>query len=243
MRISWDGGYLYIAICDDSREELMYVYKIIEKALSQYKITCQFQVYTSASKMLEDNYSKPFDAIFLDLDMPEIDGMDVAAKINKINESTEIIFVTNHDELVYKAYRFKALGFIRKKYLNAEINEILEILINTINSRQKYLIFCDSGVDKKYKVQDIIYMHSDDHYVDIISLDDKCSVRDSLNNIEKSYSQYGFIRIHSRYLVNFRYIYSIEKNTIVLNGKQQLPMSRNRVSAVKELLQFYSRRL
>ena len=232
-----------IAICDDSRTELIYVHRIIESAFKKHKIICQAQIYTDGNKMLEDNCSKPFDAIFLDLDMPDIDGMEVASEINKLNGTTEIIFVTNHDELVYKAYRFKALGFIRKKYLDMEINEILDILIKSINSQRRYMVFCYSGVDKKYNVNDVVYMQSDDHYVDIISIKDKCSVRCSLNNIEKKYAHYGFIRIHSRYLVNYRYIYSIENGTVILIDKKQLPMSRSRASTVKEMFQFFSRRL
>ncbi|MCD7840623.1 MAG: hypothetical protein LUG46_08375 [Erysipelotrichaceae bacterium] len=69
-----------IAICDDSKEELLYVYKIIAKAISQHKMVCQIQLYTNANKMLQDNHSKPFDAIFPDLYMPEINGMETATK-------------------------------------------------------------------------------------------------------------------------------------------------------------------
>lgn len=232
-----------IAVCDDNREELEYVGKIIENAFMQHKIMCQSQVYTDADKMLKENASEPFDAIFLDLDMPGIDGMKAASEINKQSDATEIIFVTNHDELVYKAYKFKALGFVRKKYLDIEINEILETLVNAVNIKNRCIVFCDSGVDKKYKVNDIIYMQSDDHYVGIFTIDGRCSTRDSLNNMEKNYAHYGFIRIHSRYLVNYRYIFSIEKNTVILTDSQKLPMSRNRVSTVKEAFRFYSRRL
>ena len=61
-------------------------------------------------------------------------------------------------------------------------------------------------------------MRSDDHYVDVITNDEKYTIRGSLNNIENLYSHFGFIRIHSRYLVNFRYIFSIERSVIVLNN-------------------------
>jgi len=232
-----------IAICDDNYADLEYIAKIVYQSFNKNKISCNIKTYTNAGDLLEAHQNQLFDVIFLDLDMPEISGMEAASRLNKLNESTEIVFITNHDELVYKAYRFKALGFIRKKFLDIEIDEIVESLIESINMKHKYVIICDSGIERKYNINDIIYMQSDDHYVDIFSINQKNSVRESLNNIEKMYSHYGFIRIHSRYLVNYRYIYSIERSTVVLNNLQQLPMSRSKVIAVKEAFQLFSRRL
>ncbi len=229
-----------IAICDDDKNDLIYINKSIEKAFKIKNFKSEINLYLNAEQLLKDNLKCKYDVIFLDLDMPIINGMDVASQINKLNESTEIVFVTNHDELVYKAYKFKASGFLRKKYLENEIDEIADNLIENINLNRQFIVFVDSK--KKYNIRDIIFMQSDDHYVDIITETTKDTVRDSLNNIEKLYSHYGFIRIHSRYLVNYRYIYSIENNTVVLTSQHQLPMSRNKSTSVKEIFTFFSRR-
>lgn len=240
-----DGGNIImnIAICDDKEIDIKYIEKTVKKEFEVHNINCELSLYTDAESLLEANQLQPFDVIFLDLDMPGLNGMEAASRLNKLNSVTEIIFVTNHDELVYKAYRFKAVGFIRKKYLKTEISEILETLIESINARHQYIAFSDTGVEFKCLINDIMYMQSDDHYVDIITTKKKYTLRDSLNNIENLYSHFGFIRVHSRYLVNFRYIYSIEKNTIVLNNKHQIPISRSKTTAVKESFQFYSRRI
>ena len=144
-----------IAICDDDKNELEYVYTVICENFKQKNILCESKKYISAISLLEDNEKEPFDAIFLDLDMQEISGMDVASQINKSNEFTEIIFVTNHDELVYKAYRFKALGFVRKKYLQDEIDEIVDLLIKSVNEKQRYIVLSDCDTEKKYHIEDI----------------------------------------------------------------------------------------
>lgn len=234
-----------IAICDDNKTDLIYIEKSINSALKKININAETDTFTDSDLLLKQNRSNPYDAIFLDIDMPKANGMDIAAQLNKVNSLTEIIFVTNHDELVYKAYRFKALGFIRKEFLETEINEMLDILIENLNSNQKYIIVNDSGTSKKIPVNDILYMQSDDHYVDVYLTDKhkKETIRESLNNIEKDYSQHGFIRTHIRYLVNYKYIYSIEKNVVILTNHQQLPLSRSKTASVKEAFQFFSRRL
>ncbi|MCD7839673.1 MAG: LytTR family DNA-binding domain-containing protein [Erysipelotrichaceae bacterium] len=232
-----------IAVCDDNINDLKYIGIAVKKAFQANSIMCELNSYTSAKQLLADNANQPFDAIFLDLDMPEINGMEAAERINEIGTVTEIIFVTNHDELVYEAFKFRAIGFIRKKFLDKEINEIIKVLIDDINLKQHYLIFFDSGSEKKCCVNDVIYMQSDDHYVDIITNNKKITVRTSLNDIEKKYSQYGFIRIHSRYLVNYRYIFSIEKNAVILDNNCQLSLSRSKITSTKEAFQFFSRRI
>ena len=107
--------FLNIAICDDNETDIKYIGKIIKKEFAAHNINCELSLHTDAKSLLDVNQSQPFDVIFLDLDMPRLNGMDAASQLNKSNSAAEIIFVTNHDELVYKAYKFKALGFIRKK--------------------------------------------------------------------------------------------------------------------------------
>ena len=93
-----------IAICDDDKGELEYVERIIEKSFDRKNVQSAYKAYTSAKTLLEDNKQEPFDLVFLDLDMPGINGMETAENIGMQEGRTEIVFVTNHEELVYKAY-------------------------------------------------------------------------------------------------------------------------------------------
>lgn len=229
-----------VAICDDNIKDLECTTKIISDTFKEHNMALNLHKFTKPTELLNKNKEKAFDAIFLDLDMPEINGMEVAASINKLNESTEIVFITNHDELVYKAYRFKALGFIRKKYLHDEFHEIFDTLIESVSRQQNCIVFHDMGIERKYDIKDIVFMQSADHYVDVfLSNGSKDTVRGSINAFEESYSHCGFIRVHSRYLVNYRHIFSIEKSTIVLNDHDQVPLSRSRINDVKKPFNFF----
>lgn len=232
-----------IAIVDDDEGELHCIEKAVTHAFQKLNITYTVQTFQSATGMLHHQKKLPFDVVFLDIDMPDVNGMDAAEELNQLEHGTEIVFVTNHDELVYKAYRFKAMGFIRKKHMDSEIDEILEILISSLNQKKKHLTFQDAGKTICIRLEDIIFIHSDDHYAEVFTTYGKEIIRESLNNIESSYGGFGLIRIHMRYLVNYKYIYSIEKNTITLQNRKQLPLSRSRSSKVKEQFQMYARRI
>ena len=86
-----------IAICDDNETDIKYIGKIIKKEFAAHNINCELSLHTDAKSLLDVNQSQPFDVIFLDLDMPRLNGMDVASQLNKSNSAAEIIFVTNHD--------------------------------------------------------------------------------------------------------------------------------------------------
>lgn len=231
-----------IAVVDDQKNDLAYIKKGIEKQLDLRNIKYKLYLYIDASKLLQDNENDPFDVVFLDIDMPQLTGMDAAESINNISPKTIIVFVTNHDELVYKAYRFKAVGFVRKSYFDDEINEILDVVLTEIHKRNHILNISDNRSIIKIDLFNLLYVKSDDHYAEFYSKNSKQCIRQSLNDIEMKIEHFGFIRTHSRYLVNYRHIYSIEKTVVILSdGKTQIPISRNKITDVKEKVQMFSR--
>lgn len=231
-----------IAVVDDQKNDLDYISKKVRKQLDLQSIKYKFYLYLDASKLLQDNENNPFDVIFLDIDMPQLTGMDAAESINNISSKTVIVFVTNHDELVYKAYRFKAVGFIRKSYFDDEINEILGVALTELYKRNHILSISDNRSIVKINLFEVLYVKSDDHYAEFYFKNSKQCIRQSLNDIEAQIGNFGFIRTHSRYLVNYRHIYSIEKTVVILSdGKTQIPISRNKITGVKEKAQMFSR--
>jgi len=231
------------ALCDDNKNELTLIQRAILESIEKTGCTCRIQLFTNAYALIQEQKNNAFDAVFLDIDMPEMSGMDAAEQIHQLGEDTEIVFVTNHDELVYKAYRFKALGFLRKKHLSDEMDEILEILTGAIRRKTKHLNFHDNGKLLRIRLDDIVYIQSDDHYAEVVTINGKETIRESLNSIAEQYESYGFIRVHMRYLVNYKYIYSIERTTVILHDRKQLPLSRSKANSVKEKMQLYARRI
>ncbi len=158
-----------IAVVDDDESELHCIEKAVIHAFQKRNVICTVQAFQSAKAMLRHQKTQPFDAVFLDIDMPDVNGMDAAEELNQLEHGTEIIFVTNHDELVYKAYRFKAMGFIRKKHMDFEIDEIIEILMSALSRKRKHLTFQDTGKTICIRLEDIIFIHSDDHYAEVFT--------------------------------------------------------------------------
>ncbi len=230
-----------IAVVDDDSQELKMIYRMVKEGFQKLNVPVAIQSFQHSVKFLMAQQQAAYDAVFLDIDMPDMNGMETAERLDQLNTGTEIIFVTNYDELVYKTYRFKALGFLRKKHLETELMELLEVLLSALQRHTKYMIFQDAGKLFSIRMEDVLFLQSDDHYIEVFTKYGKELIRGSLNTVEETYQGMGLIRTHVRYLVNCQYLYSIEKNTVVLQNGQHLPLSRSKRTTVQQQFQTYMR--
>lgn len=223
------------AICDDEPTILDYLHDHISKEFKRQGAEFRIDKFTSGKDFLNAHKAEPFNAIFLDIDMPEISGFDIAKKINEIGEPL-IIFVTSHDELVFSSIRFRPFRFIRKTYLNNELPETLEAVIAEVtkrNSGSKFVFQTKSG-EVLTALGNVEYIEIYGHWLKVhIKDDDPLECYGSLSDFEKQLEGYDFVRTHKSFLVNCKFIFAIEKNQVILDDKTAIPLSRYKVDVVK----------
>lgn len=223
-----------IAVCDDEPIFLISFQDILKRHLEILEIPYEINCYSNGQKFLKQ--IEKFDAVFLDIDMPEMDGLEIAAYINHVHPMP-VLFLTAHDELVYSSIRFQPFRFIRKDYIESELEEAVcalnkHILIRLKNS---FLSLHTPSGSITLRVKDIKYAEVYDHVIKIHTIEgEKFSCYGKLSDYEKQWEKHGFIRTHKSYLVNGLYIYSIRENTVVLDSGEEILLSRRRKTAVKE---------
>ena len=104
-----------IAICDDDEIFLSRLEKQIRAELQQLNVVGEIVSYTDSEKLLETKLHQT-EIFFLDIDMPEVTGMELAAKLEEQNPQAIVIFISNHEEAVFEAIHYKKFRFIRKEY-------------------------------------------------------------------------------------------------------------------------------
>ena len=233
---------LRIAICDDD-QALLHSYKNRIKALFESKhVDAIIFDYTKGSKLITECKEVPFDLIFLDIDMPEMSGFDVAEKINDINADTVIIFVTNEEQLVYRSLRYSPFRFIRKAYFVAELSEAIISFLDMYLKRNKTQVFnCINGEIVAINIKDIMYIESNKHKVTVYTQKKDIVTKAKIGELEENLKDFGFIRVHIGYLINMKYIFSIEKTEIIFVNQKSVPMSRHRTEQVKTEFHKYIR--
>jgi DNA-binding LytR/AlgR family response regulator len=177
-----------------------------------------------------------------------MNGMDVACQIRSNDSKTHIIFVTNRDDLVFKCFQFRALRFIRKNHLDEELKEAIETLKHEIDMTNIVYRVLSNKKLVSYPIDSILYFESNKHYIDIHLLDRIDTIRKNIKEVEQDLSNSGFIRTHVGYIVNYKYISSIEKSQVILfnplsdNTTINVPISRNKYKSVQERYMYFSRR-
>ena len=235
---------LKIALCDDNETMLKVLTDKIGETYKQDSIAFEICSFLSGEIFLNSHKEHIFDVVFLDIDMPEISGFDIAEQVNKTGE-TLIVFVTSHDELVYSSIKFRPFRFIRKSYLETELKEVL-VAVNAEllkrNAARKYAFQTKSGaVFVDLGLVEYIEIYS--HWLSVHIKNGEClECYGSLSDMEHELSNYDFVRTHKSYLVNCKYIFSIEKNQIILDDKTVIPVSRYKAETVKKRLRDFLRR-
>lgn len=88
---------------------------------------------------LEEVSEAKYDLIFLDIDMPSISGMQIASELNKQGSNTTLIFVSNHSNFVFEAFRYSAYRFIRKNNLLSDTAEAISLFCNALKTKENYV--------------------------------------------------------------------------------------------------------
>ena len=112
-----------IAVCDDDMAMTQNLGETIQIEFSKQNRVCEPHLFSDPRKLVEALAATAFHMIFLDMDMPNLTGFDVAKDVVARHPQTLIIFVTSHDELVYPSLQYHPFRFIRKRFFHSEIEE------------------------------------------------------------------------------------------------------------------------
>lgn len=232
---------IQVAICDDEEIFLINLKELIMKEFQLSGMVYELHIYNNGTELIKMSDSIVFDIIFLDIEMPSLNGLEVAKNLRDKNPYINIIFVTNRDDLVFSSFCYRPFRFIRKQKMVEELPEAISDITNLIKKENQYYTVCFNNSTMQIKITDIMFFESFKHDIYIHTELEKIRIKSNLAKIEKEMSIYGFIRVHSGFLVNYRFIYSVNKGEIVLNNQKSIPLSRHRAEGVKQKLQLYAR--
>ena len=235
-----------ILICDDNKDFLVLIKKYIDEVILsgkysdfEYKTEC----FTDSDFALCRCVETPPEISFLDIDMPNPNGFEIAEKIHERNPNAIIIFITGYENYVYSSFRYQPLRFLRKSCIDKELSEALNCALTKLLCKNKYLELGNKYLNERVLISDILYFESKRNYAEIVCDDNKRYLyRSTLSQLETKLKNYGFLRIHAAYLVNMSYIVKIYKDTVFLINDTQLKISRRFNMEVQRSYSEYLRR-
>lgn len=227
-----------IAVCDDEAAVLQLIADRVEACCADWG---EVYRYTDSTALLEDSTKTVFDVLLLDIDMPQLDGMTLAEKIREHNPYAAIVFITNKEDCVFRAYRYGTFRFIRKAYLDEELTAAVADLKAWFDAKSESIVLQRTEGQCAQRIQDIRYIEVQGHTLTIHCAGEAFQAAGTMKEFDKALSEKGFIRIHKSYLVNFQYIYLVGTKEVQLTDGSTLPLSRNRIRETQMKLQIFTR--
>lgn len=231
-----------IVICDDDKIFVESLKNKVKKEILNNDEDCMIEHYFDGKTLLKEVEDKIIDVLFLDIDMPEVTGIELADVIKQSGIDTNIVFITNREDLVFRAIHYQPFRFIRKEKLKDELPEAIKALIKKMQSEDKLINLHTKEGNVILSIKDIMYIESCKHYLFIYCEDHTYEVRDKISNYENYLNSYGFLKIHRSYLVNVRVINSIKAAGVELDNEELLPVSRDKVQELKRQYLSYTRK-
>lgn len=233
------------AVVDDEPCILSQISDLLKNLMSNTNVIVD--CYQNSVSFSERYRLVKYDAYFLDIDMPIIDGFELSQKIIDNNIQTPIIYVTGRDELIIHAFRYHALGFVRKHNLESELKFALTTLLQEINKSSAVIRVSElrknGGKEHCIAIEQISYIESENHNTHIHHMNGTIvTVRKTLSYYTELSGFESFILINSGILVNLKHI-KICSDKVVLDDGTVLYISRRKLQAVSEAYLQSQRRL
>ncbi len=230
-----------IAIVEDDPIDAGKLQEYLERFCRETDRECAISRFDNAVTFV-DKYNSEWDIIFMDIEMPYMNGMEVSRRIRGYDRNVIIIFVTNMAQFAIDGYEVNAYDFIVKpvSYFNFSVRT--ERAFSLLDKRnkdkaQKIMVRTKRGVFS-LAVTDIKYIEIIDHSLTYHTDRGNIAATGKLYEVEKILLQSGFARCNRCYLVNLRYVSSVTENTVVIDG-EELQISRNRRKEFMEALTEY----
>ena len=244
---------LKIAIVDDAPSFITHMTKLLTDLFARQSFEVTFTAFSNAASCLTANEQSPFDVLFLDIDIPDMSGIQLASRLRSGGSEAAILFVSAHSHFVYESIHYAPFRFIRKDYLESETAEAVEALCRHLQ-QNKHQITLDTsgGTIMKVNLSEIVCFFAMQHSIFLYNADKEtielAHRTYTMEKLEELTAPYGFMRTHKAWLLSPRFIYQIGTDTITLvsevskNEHDEIPMSRRRAAQMREQFRTYLRR-
>lgn len=225
-----------IAICDDEEMYRVQLKSVLDKIL----VNAEYEIDTFADgNRLEEAYSEaPYDLVFLDIEMPAVDGITLARRLRARSEKVFIVFLTGHVEYALEGYEVNALRYLTKPVDTDKLKEVIRYVQDKQGSGRQ-IIVKEDGEQLLIDIADVMYMESMNQNVRIVTTKGEHVIRYNIGDFEQQLAGDGFFRIHRGYLVALAKVKKLAKSDVIMEDGTALPVSRSNIKPLKDALYAY----
>jgi two-component system, LytTR family, response regulator LytT len=253
-------GTLAILAVDDERPALTDLARMLQAADPVGEVECA----DCGSDALRALNGRAFDAVFLDVRMPDLDGIELARVLRRFDHPPPVVFVSAYESAAVDAFEVQALDYLVKPVSRQGLERALGRVAQHLRDAErteppptpdpKPAVGGETGGESEQVAVDvprggtrlltrssILYLHAEGDYVRIVGDDGRYLLRGRISELERAWEKHGFARIHRSYIANLRRTVEIRPRlngtaVLVLADGTELPIARRKIAALRARL-------
>ena len=210
-----------IAIVDDE----LHWHDKVETILCQYD-NIEIDNYNNGEEFLYN--TKNYDIVFMDIEMPSMDGFDTIKKARELNLQSIYIIMTTHSEMSRKGYLVNAFRYIDKQKMKEEIPEAINSANIILDNNKRISVNVIGKGLLEINLSNILYIETEKHRVLVHTNNDVVRCGDRMIELENKLLEDNFYRCHNAYIVNLDAVNKIEKTYAILKNGDKVEISRRK---------------
>lgn len=245
---------LRVLAVDDEQSQLHDLARLLNESPVVDTVECASDGIDALAKLSAQAY----DAIFLDVRMPDLDGLELARVLRRFASPPQLVFVSAYDSGAVDAFALRALDFLLKPVERRRVEEALGRVASAVNAappdgangsdgpgREGEIVAVANlrspGSTRLIARSSILYVQSHGDFARIVVEDGRYLLRSTLTELERRWEPFGFFRVHRQYLANLNQALELRPQLggtalLTFAGEQTVPVARRHVADLTKRL-------
>ena len=226
-----------IAVCDDEIKICSHVENILINILSHKFLEYDIDVFYSGEALCEEMERTKYDLVFLDIELPKMNGVEIGKYIRETNNDniTQIVYISSKQEYAIELFKVRPIDFLVKPLDEEQVGKVIEVFIN-LNGGMKDIFHYNKGYSShKVEIFKIMYFVRNNRKVSMFTTDGEETFYESLESVYERVKKYGFLFIHKSYIVNYRFIQMMRYDHVVMTDNEEFSISQSRRKIIRDM--------
>lgn len=228
-----------VLICDDDKAAALQIESMLKSYCASIGRSVNLHTFTQPAQI---GHMELFDIAFLDIDMKDVNGVDLARQLRAVRPDAILIFVTNFIQYAPEGYEVQAFRYLLKADINLKLFHYFDLAVEEVIKKRQVVTISINAETIDIPIENILYLESNRRIIIMHLINYSRSSYQfygNMSNLENKFGVLGFLRIQKSYLVNMQYIEIFQYGKVQLKTGVLLTASeKNHTELKKRYLQW-----